>query len=182
MFSSLSLKKFSEARVSSLITFKQLLPIVAAQLAGAHISESFETSDSISGFYPVFLGFQPQFLSKATRRTFFIFHFRHEYSLGRESAPHFVYTQLEPQCYPHFSTFFSLIGWISRCPFYRLPPFLSCVPPYVCCWNDRKRSIVVSAEIRVDFRIRFLPKRLFTSFCHSNSKHRVVHDKNGGKR
>jgi hypothetical protein len=35
------------------------------------------------------------------------------------------------------------------------------VPPYICCENDRKRSIVVCAEIPEDFRTLFLHKRLF---------------------
>jgi hypothetical protein len=56
------------------------------------------------------------------------------------------------------------------------------VPPYICSENDRKRSIVVSAEIPEDIRIRFLPRRPLTSFCHSHSKYRMVHDKNGGQR
>jgi hypothetical protein len=56
------------------------------------------------------------------------------------------------------------------------------VPPYICCENDRKRSIVVCAEIPEDFRTRFIHKRLLTSFCHSHNKYRVVHDKNSGQR
>jgi hypothetical protein len=55
-------------------------------------------------------------------------------------------------------------------------------PPYICCENDRKRSIVVSVEILEDFCIRFLPKRLLASFCHSHRKYRVVDDKNGCQR
>jgi hypothetical protein len=32
------------------------------------------------------------------------------------------------------------------------------VPPYICCENDRKGSMVVYAEIPGDFRTRFLYK------------------------